>query len=154
MCDRSKISISGAISNRFICVARLSTSAAGFSYRSWENWWNRLRAKPCQPMNERQTARGRVTPAASCRELHDHPRTVLAYARLHFGKPTGIRGRRLVVIAHMDVNESCTCLEGGVGRLDLLRGRHRQRRIVLLARDRACDCDDGSDSAHDRPPLP
>ena len=77
-------------------------------------------------MDERKTARGRIAPSATCREPHDHARAVLA----HFGEPVGIRGRRLVAVAYMDMHQRGTCLVCRVSGLDLLSGQHRKCRIV------------------------
>lgn len=56
------------------------------------------------------------------------------------------------MVAHMDMNQGRTRLVGRVGRLDLLRGQHGRRRIILLAGNGARDCNGHDDRAHDEPP--
>jgi len=55
-------------------------------------------------MGERETAPSWVASPASRRELYDHARAMLAYARLYLREPIGVGGRGFVVIAHMDVD--------------------------------------------------
>jgi hypothetical protein len=66
---------------------------------------------------------------------------VLANAFEHFGKAIR-RGRRsAVVVAHVQVNQRGTRLEGFVRRFDLLVDRDGNRGIVLLSRQRSGDRD-------------
>ncbi len=54
-------------------------------------------------------------------------------------KRSGFGGRRLIVIADMDMDEAGAGLVGLVRCLDLLRDGDRNRRIILLARQRSGD---------------
>jgi hypothetical protein len=69
------------------------------------------------------------------RELDDHSRAVLPDAGLDLREAFRIRGWRLVVVPHMDMNEGGARFESGVGGFDLLGDADWDRRIVLLAGD-------------------
>ncbi len=82
---------------------------------------------------ERPAAFGGIPTASTGGELDDHAGAVLADALLYGREKRGIRRRRLVRVAHVNVHQRGARLEGLLGRLDLLGGRDRHRRIRGLA---------------------
>ena len=77
--------------------------------------------------------------SAARRDLRDHARAVGADAVEHERETLGRRGRRFVVVAHVQVHERGAGFVGGLRRLDLLGDRDRHCRVVLLARQRPSD---------------
>jgi hypothetical protein len=88
---------------------------------------------------ERRAAVGAAPAPPAGRELHDHAWAVPLDALLDLGEEHRVRGRLLLGVADMDVDERRPGLEGLVGRLDLLGRRHGHGRIVRLARHRTGD---------------
>ena len=74
-------------------------------------------------------------------------------ARLDGGKPFRIGGRAFIIIAHVDVHERGSGLEGLVRRIDLLGRCDRKRRVVFFSRDRAGNGDSDDDGLHGAFPL-
>lgn len=67
---------------------------------------------------------------------------------LHLREARGVGGRRLVIVANMDMGKRGAGLEGLLRQLDLLGGQDRHRGIVLLARNGAGDGDSNNNGVH------
>ena len=103
---------------------------------------------------QRRAALLRVAAAAAGGELDDHAGAALPDAGLHLGEQRRVRGRCLVGVAHVDVDEGCAGLVGLARRLDLLGRRDRHAGIVPLAGQRAGDGDRDDDGPwHDSIPY-
>src|SRR6266478_9035040 len=86
-------------------------------------------------------ALGSLAGTAAGRELHDHAGTMLAQALQQLAETILIRGRGLIVLAHVHVRDGRSRFEGFLRRLDLFGDADRYRRIVFLARHGAGDGD-------------
>ena len=118
---------------RFILVARSSTKRGAVLVDDGREVDRAGRERRhVGPQIERAAALRRVASTTAGRELHDHVGTVFTDARLNGGKPFPIKAGLFIIITHVDVHERGSRLERLVRRIDLLRGRDRHRRVVLL----------------------
>src|SRR5688572_1657431 len=93
-----------------------------------------------------------IPPSPAGRKLNDHAGALLCNSRLDSSEALGIGRGRLIVVAHVDMDERGSDLIGLARRYDLLGRRDRHRRVVFLARNRSSDRDGYDNRFHALPP--
>ena len=137
MCERSKISISGR-TPLFLHLAGEVLDQGGVVLVDDGREVDRAGRERGHVGLEvqRRAAGGGVASASAGGELDDHAGAVFSNALLHLAEQFRVGGGAFVGVADVDVDERGAGLVGLVRALDLLGGRDRQGRVVLLARNR------------------